>query len=166
MPKLQHLVPGTIGLLMVALFGASPLIAQHPSAAYEAVLAEIQREFPDSGLLLMNWYRRDSEGTRTDTLLHPPDWLEQLQSRGVLVGWCIPPENAIGCASPIAPPGPTITFGLSPLETNENAQPEVNATFVLVSDYEGRLYVEGRTYTLRETEGQWEVISCRVTEIS
>lgn len=154
-----------LSLLFPLLLAAAPASqAADTAAAYEVVLAAVQREFPDRGLVLMNPRVGDRSGA-DGGLRHPPARVERFRGRGLIVASCVPPENTIGCGPSFREPaGPTLKLALFPLRpAGDDA--EVRVTMVRVSEG-GHLYVEQWIYTLREREGGWELAGCRPGAIS
>lgn len=154
-------------LLLVGLLITPARSVEH-QGAIEAVLRSLRAERPESALYLENRPLKHFKGGAGDALMHDPQWVQEMQRKGLIVGWCTPPEHTLGCTPPDSLHGPPhYSAGFRPLEHTCDDEVAVTVTLTLPPIRDGVANLEKREYGLeRNGEGEWQVVSFEVVGVT
>lgn len=158
-------------LFLFVLLAAAPRLAAQ-QGAYEAALRSLRAEFQQIALFVANrpmaHLRNAPPGARSDSLMHDPDWLVEMQRQGVVSGFCTPEQFTLGCVPPDSlAERPKATAGFWPLLHTGSDTVRVEVTLSLPPTRPEVAHVEKREYVVaRDSAGRWFVVSREITGVS
>lgn len=136
-----------------------------PHAAYEVVLIALKQEHAGSELYLANVPARRFQVAKdirpaADDLLHPPEWIRDIQQRRLVAGSCTPPESQVGCRGVVHMAGPDpISVQFWPLEAGARGTAEITVTLVMPPSGHAP-HLEKWVYRLEAAPNrEWRIVS-------